>query len=122
MGRRKREVDYNSLPTRRQTDKCRTAIKTSHIVRRLQQNFDGELPEPLTPTQLKSAELLLQRTLPVLSSMEVTQETYDPTGDDPMEIQRQFHKMAEEYLEKLPDERKLELLTDGQIESKQLVS
>jgi hypothetical protein len=65
------------------------AIKTSMIVRRLQQNFSGELDTPLTPSQLKSAELLLNRTLPVLSAMEVTQGNLQPeTG--PLETKKQL--------------------------------
>lgn len=48
------------------------AIKTTQIVNRLEKHFNGELDTPLDATQLKAAEMLLARTLPVLSAVEQT--------------------------------------------------
>ena len=96
MPRRPRAIDPHAVPTRRQADNARMAIKTSHIVRRLQQNFNGELPEPLTPSQLKSAELLLNRTLPVLSAMEITQGDLPPEVG-PIEARENLEKYLLEF-------------------------
>ncbi len=56
--------------TLHQTDACRQKIRTSHIIRRLQLHFNGKLE--LSPTQVRSAELLLSKTLPALASVEHT--------------------------------------------------
>jgi len=113
MPRKPRLLNPNELPTKRQTDKARLAIKTSWIVRRLQQNFAGELDEPLTPSQLKSAELLLARTMPVLQSVEVTQDPEVPKIG-PHEAMAQL----EEYIKELPEHRKQQLLSGNLIELK----
>lgn len=119
MPRRKREIDPRTTLTKRQTEKCRLAIKSTQIINRLQDNFEGKLPEPLTPSQLKAAELLLSRSVPTLTAMEVTQPEYDPGPESPLELERQFMQMAREYLQKLPDEEKQELLSGNVIEFKQ---
>ena len=54
--------------TKRQTDKARELIKTSMLVQRLGDHVQG-LCE-LTPSQVRSAEILLNRTLPCLISQE----------------------------------------------------
>ena len=56
--------------TKRQQDKARSAIKTAHIIRRLQQHMDGEVE--LTASQIRSAEILLNKSLANLQATEVT--------------------------------------------------
>ena len=114
MGRRSRAIDPTTVPTRRQADKCRLSIKTTHIVRRLQQNLDGELEIPLTPTQVQSAKILLDRTLPVLQAMEVTQADLPPE-ESPQEIEEQMREAVKEHVRLMPEDEKQELLTDGNV-------
>ncbi len=52
--------------TKRQTDKARELIKTSMLVQRLGDHVEGKCE--LTPSQVRSAEILLNRTLPCLMS------------------------------------------------------
>ncbi len=52
--------------TGRQTDKARSLIKTEQICIRLQKHIDGEIK--LEPSQVRAAEILLNRTLPCLQA------------------------------------------------------
>lgn len=52
------------------TDACRAKIKTSAHIRRLEQHLAGEIE--LTPTQVRCAEILLNKTLANLSAQEIT--------------------------------------------------
>jgi hypothetical protein len=56
--------------TKFQTEACRAKIKTSHIIRRLEQYFNGDIE--LSMGQIRSAEILLNKTLANLSATEVT--------------------------------------------------
>ena len=62
--------------TKRQTDKARSLIKTSMLVQRLNDHVDGKCE--LTPAQVRSAQILLDRTLPCLISQEFS--TADEAG------------------------------------------
>jgi hypothetical protein len=54
----------------RHDENTRMKIKVSHIINRFQQHFDGLLE--LTSTQIKAGEILLDRALPRLQSVEVS--------------------------------------------------
>ena len=56
--------------TKHQTEACRQKIRTSHIIRRLQLHLDGKLE--LSPTQVRCAEIMLNKTLANLSATEHT--------------------------------------------------
>jgi hypothetical protein len=49
-------------------------IQTSQLVTRLQSNAFGKLKNPMTRDQIKCAEILLDRTLPKLSALQVAAE------------------------------------------------
>ena len=57
------------LPTQSREDHIRS-IKTGQILSKLQSHIDGEME--LSQTQLKACDLLLSRTIPVLSAVEHT--------------------------------------------------
>ena len=82
--------------TKRQVDNARLAISTSKIVARLQDNFNGLLDEQLSPSQLKSAELLISRSLPVLSATEVTEHA--PDMGDPLDSKKALEELVQQYL------------------------
>ena len=50
--------------TKRQTDKARELIKTERICEVLQEHVDGK--RELKPSQVRAAEILLNRTIPCL--------------------------------------------------------
>jgi len=54
-------------------DKVRKRIQVGMIVDRLHRHLEGTLE--LSPTQIKAAELLLRKTVPDLSAMQVTSES-----------------------------------------------
>ena len=51
-------------------EKVRQRIRAAHLIRRLEQHADGEIE--LKPAQIKSIEILLNKSLPSLSATEVT--------------------------------------------------
>lgn len=51
-------------------DDVREKIQASQIINRLQDHFDGAVE--LSATQMKAAEILLKKSLPDLSAVEVT--------------------------------------------------
>ena len=71
----KSTLSTKAQPTKRQTEKSRAAIRVTQIINRLQANFDGKLENPLTPTQVKSGQILLAKVLPDLSSATVEDVT-----------------------------------------------
>lgn len=81
--------------TKRQADATREKIRVSHILRRLHQHYDGEID--LTPTQVRTAELLLSKSLPTLAQQTVEQ-TIEDRRDDP---------------ESMPDSQLLSLIEGG---------
>lgn len=50
------------------TDEWRAKIKTSMLINRLNDNALGELETEMTTGQIRSAEILLKKTLPDLTS------------------------------------------------------
>lgn len=56
----------------RHTEQVRQKIQASVIIERLHRHFNGELE--LTSSQLKSAEMLLDRSVPKLSQIQHTGE------------------------------------------------
>ncbi len=62
MAARKRRVELD--------DSWREKIQTSMLINRLNQNALGKLESEMTAGQLKSAEILLRKTIPDLSSSE----------------------------------------------------
>lgn len=52
------------------TDEWRAKIKSSMLVNRLMENALGELEKEMTTGQIKSAEILLKKTFPDLTSAE----------------------------------------------------
>jgi ribosomal protein L16/L10AE len=77
MAARKRNWQTNKT-----REKIRDTIKTGQLVQRLEKHAlgDGET-EKLTATQLKAAQILLDRTMPVLSSAEITEHTEETTPE-----------------------------------------
>lgn len=55
-----------------QTERSRLAIKTTQIIHRLQKFVDGEVE--MTSAQIRAAEILLKKTVPDLSSVEMVAE------------------------------------------------
>jgi hypothetical protein len=54
----------------------RAKIQSSQIINRLQNHLDGEVN--LSPTQVKAAEILLKKSIPDLSSTELTGDPDKP--------------------------------------------
>ena len=72
-------VEPRKMGTREMQDAHRERIKTGNLINRLQKNADGELICPytkerieMTAGQIKSAEILLKKTLPDLKSVEIS--------------------------------------------------
>lgn len=63
--------DSDPKLTRRQAENARAAIKVGSIITRLVKAADGELD--MTPTQIKAAQILLDKSLPTLQAIESTQ-------------------------------------------------
>jgi hypothetical protein len=60
----------------KQTDACRDKIQVSQLINRLQDHvFNGK---ELSATQLRAAEILLDRKLPRLASVEMQVDTAQP--------------------------------------------
>jgi hypothetical protein len=60
----------------RHSEEVRAKIQTSQLVNRLQQNANGEID--MTAGQLKAAEILLRKSLPDLSAVEVSGDADNP--------------------------------------------
>jgi len=80
--------------TKRQSDKCRAAIRATSLINRLQDNAIGKLrdksgnPIEMTPSQVRSAEILLNKALPNLSSVERTNiDQGDPSSMSDAELE-----------------------------------
>ncbi len=69
--------------TKRQSDKCRSAIQATHLIKRLQDNANGKLtdksgnPIEMTNGQIRSAEILLNKALPNLQAQELQATVQD---------------------------------------------
>ena len=55
---------------KRQTEHSKAAIRTTQLVKRLQNHANGEIE--MTATQVKACQILLQKTLPDLKSTALT--------------------------------------------------
>ena len=66
----------------RQADSVRSQIKTTHILKRVQDHVDGKIE--LSATQVRCAEILLNKTLANLSSIELQAEvtTHELTTEE----------------------------------------
>lgn len=59
-----------------QTEETRKKIQTSQLINRLQQNANGEIE--MTQGQIKSAEILLRKSLPDLGSITLSGDPDQP--------------------------------------------
>ena len=50
-----------------QSDATRAKIQVTQLINRLQANANGELPKEMTPGQVRSAQILLNKALPDLT-------------------------------------------------------
>lgn len=57
-------------------ERTRAKIQTSQIINRLQSLVDGEVE--MSPSQVRAAEILLSKTLPSLSNVEVSGDSENP--------------------------------------------
>jgi hypothetical protein len=63
---------------RRQADTCRQAIQTTYLINRLHKHIEGEVE--LTMAQIRAAEILLKKSLPDLSAVELTGDEDNPVS------------------------------------------
>jgi hypothetical protein len=103
-------LNAKAQPTKRQTEKSRAAIRVTQIINRLQANFDGKLETPLTPTQVKSGQILLAKVLPDLSS--ATIEDVTPDYGDPRTAQENYKELLRGALKGMSRKEVEELLQD----------
>lgn len=61
-------------------DETRKKIQTSQLINRLQDNGMGKLDAELSQGQIKCIEILLRKSLPDLSSVELSGESGGPIG------------------------------------------
>tara|TARA_R110002020_G_scaffold48382_7_gene138005 strand:+ start:4035 stop:4328 length:294 start_codon:yes stop_codon:yes gene_type:complete len=59
-------------------DVRRQRIQATKLIDRLQQNAFGELAEELSPSRLKSIEILLRKTLPDLATVQIVGDENRP--------------------------------------------
>ncbi len=87
MAARKRNWQTNKT-----REKIRDTINTGLLVKRLEKHALSDDPElaKMTATQIKAAQVLLDRTMPVLSSAEITEITED---SDPQALLAQLAKV-----------------------------
>jgi hypothetical protein len=55
-----------------QDQATREKIRTTQLLKRLEANSLGELDKELSPSQVRSIEILLRKTIPDLSNVEVS--------------------------------------------------
>jgi hypothetical protein len=63
---------------KRHQEEVRTKIQTSQLVNVLQNHALGLSENEITPTRMKAIELLLKKSLPDLSSTEITGDSEQP--------------------------------------------
>lgn len=79
----------------------REKIRVSVIITRLEKHANGETE--MTPTQVKAAQVLLDRVMPTLSASEVTRKTETITPDQLIQMMRERYgddianQMQKEY-------------------------
>jgi hypothetical protein len=59
-------------------DKTRKKIQATQLIKRLTSHALGELEKPMDPSQVRAAEILLKKTIPDLSNVEMTGEGGGP--------------------------------------------
>lgn len=67
-------------------EKTREKIKTTQIINRLNKQALGELDNEMTATQLKAAEILLNKTLPNLKQVDHTGKVEFEDKKDPKKL------------------------------------
>ena len=113
--------DADPKLTRRQGENVRAAIKTSQLKNRLEANALGTLTKTvdgkkesieLSTGQIKSAEILLNRTLPSQTYTEI--QTTTPLN--PKELESEFNKLmarAKKDTQDAIDDNKVSLITNA---------
>lgn len=89
MAARKRNWQTNKT-----REKIRDSIKVGQLVKRLEEHVFSDKSKDdfkeMTQTQIKAAEVLLQRTLPTLSSAEIVEQEKEPGIQDSLDKLAQF--------------------------------
>jgi len=72
--------------------KTREKIRTSHIIKRLEKHIDGELD--MSASQVRAAEILINRTLPILSAVEMESNvvTNHVVSSEPLDVDEWLKK------------------------------
>lgn len=87
-----------STPSRRYSQETRERIRVGVLIDRLQKHAEGTLKYPMTPSQIKAAEILLKKKLPDLQSIEMSGELSHGQLDD-----NQLNVRLSELLKKLAE-------------------
>ena len=96
----------NSRTTESQSDRHRLSIQTAKLIKRLQDASDGTVD--MSPIALKATQILLDKSLPNLQAIEMTNE---PVPENhPEQIQAELEVAIHGYLEDLMDDKMRELL------------
>jgi len=62
-----------------QTERVRASIQTTQLIKRLQKYAVGELSDAdITPNRMRAIEILLRKSLPDLSAMQITGDSDEP--------------------------------------------
>ena len=62
-----------------QTERVRSMIQTDHLIKRLQDYAVGKLSDKdVTPTRMKAIEILLRKSLPDLSAIQLSGDELSP--------------------------------------------
>lgn len=67
-------------------EKTREKIQTTQLINRLQANALGELDKEMSASQIQSAKILIDRTLPTLQSTELKGDEDNPLNINVTEI------------------------------------
>jgi hypothetical protein len=93
--------DRDPQLTRRQVENARASISVGVIIQRLSEHVAGKIE--MTPTQVKSAQVLLDKSLPTLQAIDqaIQSEVPDIT---PEELEVELRAFVLEYVRKNPEE------------------
>lgn len=72
------ELQYGRTLTQKHQEEVRTKIQTSQLINVLQNHALGADEIDITPTRMKAIEILLKKSLPDLSSTEITGDAEQP--------------------------------------------
>lgn len=92
--------DKNRELTRRQAENARAAIRVGVVLRRLHDHMEGNAE--MSPTQVKAAQILLDKSLPTLQAIENTQ-IEDKPELNPEDVERLLRDAIEELARHDPD-------------------